>query len=193
MTPACEVATKQASGAPLGFFERYLTLWVCLCFVAGTVKGVDGEAIPGARIEVWEADEDGFYDVQYDDGRMAARAHLYADENGEYDFWGLFPTPYPIPYDGPVGQMLAAVGRSPVRASHLHFMVTAPGYRTLVTHIFVEGDEQLVIGDSVSSDIRGANNADIPCCWYDPHGTALPEGLLIDYRITDLRQLYDIV
>lgn len=119
------------------------------CYVAGTVTGIDGEPIPGARIEVWEADEDGFYDVQYDDGRMAARAHLYADGNGEYNFWGLFPTPYPIPYDGPVGQMLAAVDRSPVRASHLHFMVTAPGYRTLVTHIFVRGDEQLVIGDSV--------------------------------------------
>ncbi len=51
----------------------------------------------------------------------------------------------------------------------------------------------LLIGDSPSSDIRGANNAGIPCCWYDPHGTALPEGLRIDYRITDLRQLYDIV
>lgn len=119
------------------------------CYVEGTVRGVDGEPIPGARLEVWEADEDGFYDVQYDDGRMAARAHLFAEENGEYRFWGLFPTPYPIPYDGPVGAMLAAVNRSPVRASHLHFMVTAPGYRTLVTHIFVRGDEQLVIGDSV--------------------------------------------
>jgi 2-haloacid dehalogenase len=51
----------------------------------------------------------------------------------------------------------------------------------------------LLIGDSPSSDIRGANNAGIPCCWYDPHGTALPEDLRIDYRITDLRQLYDIV
>ena len=69
--------------------------------------------------------------------------------DGEYRFWGLKPTPYPIPHDGPVGQMLAAVGRSPVRAAHLHFMVTAPGYRTLVTHIFVDGDPQLEIGDSV--------------------------------------------
>ena len=51
----------------------------------------------------------------------------------------------------------------------------------------------LLIGDSPSSDIRGANNVGIPCCWYDPHGTTLPEGLRIDYRITDLRQLYDIV
>ena len=57
--------------------------------------------------------------------------------------------PYPIPADGPVGRLLAATGRSPLRAAHLHFMVSAPGFRTLVTHIFVEGDEQLVIGDSV--------------------------------------------
>lgn len=57
--------------------------------------------------------------------------------------------PYPIPHDGPVGKMLAATGRSPVRAVHLHFMVTADNLRTLVTHIFVDGDPQLEIGDSV--------------------------------------------
>lgn len=111
------------------------------CWVAGTVKDLDGRPIAGARIEVWEADEDGFYDVQYSDGRTAARAHLFTDEHGEYRFWGLTPTPYPIPHDGPVGAMLAAVSRSPMRASHLHFMVTAPGMRRLVTHIFVRGDE----------------------------------------------------
>ena len=119
------------------------------CWVEGTVTDTEGNPVPGARIEVWEADEDGFYDVQYGDGRVAGRAHLFADEDGSYSFWGLTPTPYPIPHDGPVGKMLAAVGRSPVRASHLHFMVTAPGYRTLVTHIFVEDDPQLDIGDSV--------------------------------------------
>ncbi|NMD54684.1 MULTISPECIES: dioxygenase [Tsukamurella] len=119
------------------------------CWVEGTVTGTDGAPVPGARIEVWEADEDGFYDVQYDDERTAARARLAAREDGSYGFWGLTPTPYPIPADGPVGRMLAATGRSPMRAAHLHFMVSAPGYRTLVTHIFVEGDEQLVVGDSV--------------------------------------------
>ncbi|GAA1625829.1 dioxygenase family protein [Georgenia ruanii] len=119
------------------------------CWVEGTVTDTDGRPVPGARIEVWEADEDGFYDVQYDDDRVAGRAWLTADAQGAYAFWGLTPTPYPIPHDGPVGQLLAAVGRSPVRAAHLHFMVTAPGYRTLVTHIFVEGDPQLEIGDSV--------------------------------------------
>jgi hydroxyquinol 1,2-dioxygenase len=119
------------------------------CWVEGTVTDTEGNKVPGARVEVWEADEDGFYDVQYTDGRVAARAHLYTDKDGTYGFWGLKPTPYPIPHDGPVGKMLKAVGRSPVRASHLHFMVTAPGYRTLVTHIFVEGDPQLETGDSV--------------------------------------------
>ena len=82
---------------------------------------------PGARIEVWEADEDGFYDVQYDDDRVAGRAHLFSDDDGAYHFWAITPTPYPIPHDGPVGAMLAATGRSPMRASHLHFMVDAPG------------------------------------------------------------------
>ncbi|ETK35555.1 dioxygenase family protein [Microbispora sp. ATCC PTA-5024] len=112
-------------------------------WVEGTVKGVGGVPIPGARIEVWEADEDGHYDVQHHDGRVYGRARLFADENGEFRFWGLFPTPYPIPDDGPVGDLLQATGRSPYRAAHLHFMVSAPGYRTLVTHIFVRGDELL--------------------------------------------------
>ncbi|MGM7776244.1 dioxygenase [Arthrobacter sp. KNU-44] len=119
------------------------------CWVEGTVTDTDGNPVPRARIEVWEADDDGFYDVQYSDGRVAGRAHLFADEDGKYAFWGLTPTPYPIPHDGPVGKMLEAAGRSPVRASHLHFMVTAPGLRTLVTHIFVDGDPQIEIGDSV--------------------------------------------
>lgn len=119
------------------------------CWVEGTVTDTAGNTVPGARVEVWEADDDGFYDVQYTDGRVAARAHLFTDDDGTYRFWGIKPTPYPIPHDGPVGKMLAKVGRSPVRAAHLHFMVTAPGYRTLVTHTFVEGDPQLDIGDSV--------------------------------------------
>jgi hydroxyquinol 1,2-dioxygenase len=117
-------------------------------WIEGTVRGTDGEPLPGARIEVWEADEEGLYDVQHEDGRVYGRAHLLADEAGAYRFWGLFPTPYPIPDDGPVGDLLKAAGRSPYRASHLHFMVSAPGHRTLVTHIFVRGDE-LLASDSV--------------------------------------------
>lgn len=113
------------------------------CWVEGSVTDADGDPLPGARIEIWEADEDGRYDVQYDDDRTAARAHLCTDDDGRYRFWGITPTPYPIPHDGPVGKMLNTVGRSPMRASHLHFMVSHEGCRTLVTHIFVRGDELL--------------------------------------------------
>jgi len=79
------------------------------CWVEGTVTDTDGKPVPGARIEVWEADEDGFYDVQYPDDRTAARAHLFAGGQGEYRFWALTPTPYPIPHDGPVGRLLEAI------------------------------------------------------------------------------------
>ncbi|MFH5823191.1 dioxygenase [Georgenia sp. AZ-5] len=141
------------------------------CWVEGTVRDADGNPLPGARIEVWEADEDGFYDVQYDDGRVAGRAHLFADEHGAYRFWGLTPAPYPIPHDGPVGRMLQAVGRSPMRASHLHFMVSAPGQHTLVTHIFVEGDE-LLTKDSVF----GVKNSLVKRFETQPAGTPTPDG-----------------
>ena len=141
-------------------------------WIEGTVTDTDGNPVPGARIEVWECDEDGFYDVQYGDDRMAARAHLFTNGQGEYRFWGLTPVPYPIPHDGPVGKMLAAVGRSPVRAAHLHFMVTAPEYRTLVTHIFVEDDPQLAIGDSVF----GVKDSLIKTFAQQPAGTPTPDG-----------------
>ena len=90
------------------------------CWVEGTIRDTTGHPVPGARIEVWEADDDGFYDVQYGDGRVAARGHLLSQDDGSYRFWGITPTPYPIPHDGPVGRMLEAVQRSPMRAAHLH-------------------------------------------------------------------------
>ncbi|MBT2523816.1 intradiol ring-cleavage dioxygenase [Arthrobacter sp. ISL-28] len=158
------------------------------CWVEGTVTGTDGNPLPGARIEVWEADEDGFYDAQYADGRIAGRAHLYADADGNYRFWGLTPTPYPIPHDGPVGKMLEAVHRSPVRASHLHFMVTARGKRTLVTHIFVEGDPQIEIGDSVF----GVKDSLIKAFEQQAPGTPTPDGRDLGDRAWT-RTRFDIV
>ncbi|WP_306204543.1 iron-containing alcohol dehydrogenase [Actinoplanes sp. RD1] len=110
------------------------------CWVDGRVRGADGEPVPGARVDVWEADDEGRYDVQYPDERTAGRGFQLTGDSGEYGFWCVTPTPYPIPHDGPVGELLAATGRGPMRAAHLHFMVTAPGYHRLVTHIFVCGD-----------------------------------------------------
>jgi hydroxyquinol 1,2-dioxygenase len=118
------------------------------CWVEGRVTDTDGSPVAGARIEVWEADADGLYDVQYDDDRVTGRGHLHTDDEGGYRFWAVTPTPYPIPDDGPVGELLRATGRSPMRASHLHLMVEAPGHRRLVTHVFPRGDAYLA-SDSV--------------------------------------------
>jgi len=141
------------------------------CWVEGTITDTDGQPVPHALIEVWEADQDGFYDVQYDDDRVAARGHLFSDVGGRYRFWAVTPTPYPIPHDGPVGRLLAATGRSPMRASHLHFMVKADGYRTLVTHIFVRGDE-LLDRDSVF----GVKDSLVLDFVPQPAGTPAPDG-----------------
>lgn len=157
------------------------------CWVEGSVRDTDGNPVPGARIEVWEADEDGFYDVQYTDDRVSGRAHLFSDENGNYYFWGLTPTPYPIPHDGPVGKMLESVGRSPMRASHLHFMVTSPHLRDLVTHIFVEGDE-LVKYDTVF----GVKQSLVKNFRKQPAVTPTPDGRMLDGQ-TWSKVRFDIV
>lgn len=113
------------------------------CWVEGQVIDTLGHPIRGTAIEVWEADEDGLYDVQYDDGRTAGRARLTVDADGRYGFWSVKPAAYPIPGDGPVGELLTATGRSPMRPAHIHFMVSAPGHRTLVTHVFLAGGAHL--------------------------------------------------
>jgi hydroxyquinol 1,2-dioxygenase len=157
------------------------------CWVEGTVTDSKGRPVPGARLEVWEADADGFYDIQYDDERTAARAHLFSGADGAYAFWGLTPTPYPIPHDGPVGGLLAATGRSPMRASHLHFMVSAPGLRTLVTHIFVRGDELLD-----SDTVFGVKESLVKDFERQPPGTPTPNGRDLGDRAWS-RVRFDIV
>jgi hydroxyquinol 1,2-dioxygenase len=114
------------------------------CFVEGRVLSVNGEPIAGAHLAIWQADEDGFYDVQYEALPEArGRGQLYADEEGRYWFWSVRPEAYPIPDDGPVGELLNAANRSPMRPAHIHFMVSAPGYEPVTTHVFEAGDEYL--------------------------------------------------
>jgi hydroxyquinol 1,2-dioxygenase len=156
------------------------------CWVEGTVRDIDGGPVAGARIEVWEADGDGRYDVQYDDGRVAGRAHLHTDAEGRYSFWAITPTSYPIPDDGPVGQLLESVGRSSMRASHLHFMVSSPGCRTLVTHIFVRGDPLLD-----SDSVFGVKESLVKDFDRQPVGTATPDGRVIEGSWSRTR--FDIV
>ena len=112
--------------------------------VEGAVTSAIGDALAGASVEVWSADDRGFYDVQYP-GREAPalRATFMTNAGGRFHFWTVMPAPYPIPDDGPVGDLLAATGRHPYRPAHVHFMITAPGYERLVTHIFAEDSPYL--------------------------------------------------
>jgi protocatechuate 3,4-dioxygenase beta subunit len=115
------------------------------CLVSGRVTGPEGEALAGATVDVWQANEDGFYDVQQPDVQPPGnlRGLFRADGQGRYWFRSVVPRWYPIPDDGPVGQLLAATGRHPNRPAHLHFIVGAPGYRPVTTHVFVAGSPYL--------------------------------------------------
>jgi protocatechuate 3,4-dioxygenase beta subunit len=104
------------------------------CLVVCTVKDTMGNAIPGAKIDIWETDSDGFYDVQHADRTGAdGRALLESDEDGQFYFKAIVPVPYPIPSDGPVGKLLKKLHRHSYRPSHMHFMFEKPGYDHLIT------------------------------------------------------------
>jgi len=114
------------------------------CEVRGVVRGLDGNPVPGAEIQVWQADAEGKYDVQRADLQQhQMRGVLHADSAGHYHFKSILAEAYPIPDDGPVGDMLRATRRHPWRPAHLHFMIKAPGYETLITHVFRNGDPYL--------------------------------------------------
>jgi hydroxyquinol 1,2-dioxygenase len=115
------------------------------CVVTGRVVSTSGSPLPGAKLDVWQANDQGFYDVQQPEvqPRGNGRGLFTADEAGEFWFRTIVPSHYPIPTDGPVGELLIATGRHAYRPAHIHFIVTAPGHRDLTTHIFVAGSEYI--------------------------------------------------
>ena len=115
------------------------------CLVTGQVTGPDGEPLAGAVVDVWQANEDGFYDVQQPGVQPESnlRGLFSTDDDGRFWFRSIVPRYYPIPADGPVGELLAATGRHPYRPAHLHFIVAAPGYRPVTTHVFVDDSPYL--------------------------------------------------
>jgi len=115
------------------------------CLFEGRVIDLEGRPIKGACLDVWSDNAEGFYDVQQPDiqPKWNNRGRFVTGADGAYSFVGIKPVSYPIPDDGPVGQMLGKLGRHPYRPAHMHYIVTAPGFQKLVTHTFVGGDRYL--------------------------------------------------
>jgi hydroxyquinol 1,2-dioxygenase len=115
------------------------------CVVSGRVASLDGGPLPGALVDVWQADDHGFYDVQRPDAQPEGNGRgLFAcDGDGRFWFRTVTPSAYPIPTDGPVGDLLTASGRHPYRPAHIHLIVAAEGHLPVTTHIFVAGSPYL--------------------------------------------------
>jgi len=139
--------------------------------VSGRVLDAAGNPIEGAILDVWQTAPNGLYDVQDAQApEFNLRGRFRTGSDGVYRFSTVKPVSYPVPTDGPVGQMLLALGRHPYRPAHLHFMITAPGFEKLTTHIFVRGDPYLesdaVFGvkDALVVDfVDGATSATATC------------------------------
>jgi len=109
-------------------------------YVEGRVLTTNGEPIEGATIDTWEADHNGFYDTQYADRTRAdCRGRVRTGKDGSFGYRAIVPPSYPIPGDGPVGELLITQGRHNMRPNHLHMMVEAPGYHKLITSLYPEG------------------------------------------------------
>lgn len=115
------------------------------CLFDGQVLDLHGAPVAGATVDVWSDNADGYYDVQQPGIQPKGnnRGVFVTGPDGRYAFVGIKPVSYPIPDDGPVGQMLGQLGRHPYRPAHMHYLITAPGFQRLVTHTFVGGDTYL--------------------------------------------------
>ena len=135
--------------------------------VSGTVKDTEGKPIAGALLDVWQANEDGFYDVQQKGVQpdMNLRGVFTTDAEGKFWFRSAKPRHYPIPNDGPVGQLLEHLGRHPNRPAHLHFIVGAEGFRPVTTHIFtpdcpyLHSDAVFGVKQSLVADFKPVDDA----------------------------------
>jgi protocatechuate 3,4-dioxygenase beta subunit len=125
-----ETIAKKATGPEVGMYGR--------------VTDSAGNGIPKASIEIWQPDDEGYYDLQkHDPKEMDLRGRFHTNADGTYHLRTILPTGYMIPMDGPVGDMIRAQGRHGYRPAHIHFLIGAPGYREVVTALYLSGDPHL--------------------------------------------------
>jgi hydroxyquinol 1,2-dioxygenase len=135
-------------------------------YVTGRILSTDGKAVPHATLDIWQAKADGIYDVQEAEAEFELRGRVKANAKGEYAFKSYKPKFYGVPTDGPVGDLLRAMSRHPMRPAHMHAIVSAPGFEQVITHVFVEGDPYLdsdavfAVKDSLIGKYRKVDSAD---------------------------------
>ncbi|WUH99352.1 hypothetical protein OHR68_38585 [Spirillospora sp. NBC_00431] len=115
------------------------------CLVSGRVLDTDGSPLADAEVDVWQCNDQGFYDVQEPDVQPSGngRGLFHTDSEGRFWFRSVVPSQYPIPTDGPIGRFLEATRRHLYRPAHIHLIVRAEGHTPLTTHIFVAGSPYL--------------------------------------------------
>ena len=146
----------------------------------GRVTDVEGTGLGGAAVDVWQADDTGHYDSQ-DPGQPAGnlRGLFRTGADGEFWFRSVVPSSYPVPTDGPVGALLRAMGRHPMRPAHIHLRASAAGYRPVTTHAFIAGDrylqsdaafavkDELIVSTTRIEDAAAAHKWEVTPPFYD--------------------------
>ena len=147
-------------------------------FVNARVRDTAGRPIAGAEVDVWHSSPEGFYEQQDPkQADMNLRGKFTTDEDGAFGFRSVKPAGYPIPIDGPVGEFVRATRRHHYRPAHLHFLIYKPGFKTLISQIYVNDDERLetdvqfgvtraLIGNYVRHDNGPAPVPDVEGPWY---------------------------
>lgn len=120
------------------------------CYLVGTVRDLNGKPVEGAKLDIWQADADGLYESQLGTEEPTLRAIFHTGPDGKYVIRTIAPPGYSIPMDGTVGDLLRQTDISHFRPAHIHFFISAPGYETLITHLFKKGakyiDSDVVFG-----------------------------------------------
>lgn len=151
-----------------------------LLLAEGIVKDVDGNPIAGAELDIWQTAPNGLYASQDDEqDTFSFHGLMKVGDDGRYAFTTVKPVEYTVPSDGPVGDILRACGRHPWRPSHLHYIITAPGYKSLVTEIFPEDDPYL------DHDTVFGVRDDLVMTYVEKPRSAFPEGLELSGKMTD--------
>ena len=149
-----------------------------LLLVEGQVRDVNGDAIPHAEIDIWQTAPNGLYSSQDPDQHIHSfHGLMTADEKGHFRFTTVRPVEYTVPSDGPAGQLLEAAGRHPWRPSHLHYIITAPGHRTLVTEVFPDDDPYL------DQDTVFGVRDDLVMTYQEKPASDFPDGLALSGKV----------